>query len=272
MTFPVLGAGEALLAGWGVCALSMAVLWTVAKVRSDAGIVDVGWAGGLGVLALLYAAVSPGDPARRALVAAMGGIWAFRLAGHLALRMRGALEDPRYAELRQRWGASADRWFFPFFQAQAALDVVLSLSFLVVAHNPRAGLGWPEAVGIGIWLVAVGGEWVADRQLSAFRADATNRGKTCRRGLWRWSRHPNYFFEWIHWLAYVPLAWGATWWPLTLLAPAIMLFLILKVTGIPPTEAQSLRSRGADYEAYQRTTSAFFPWPPKKTALMESRS
>jgi len=267
MTFPELGAGETLLIGWGACALLMAALWLVACARRDAGIVDVGWAGGLGLLALLHAAVSPGDPARRALVAAMGALWAFRLAGDLALRMRGKGEDPRYAELRARWGASADRRFLPFFQLQAALDVVLSISFLVVASNPRSGIAWPEAVGMLVWVVAVGGETLADRQLAAFRAQPANRGRTCRSGLWRWSRHPNYFFEWVHWLAYVPLAWGSTWWPATLLAPVMMLFLVVKVTGIPPTEAQSLRSRGADYEAYQRTTSAFFPWPPKQDRL-----
>ena len=111
---------------------------------------------------------------------------------------------------------------------------------------------------------------LADRQLSAFKADPANRGRTCRQGLWRWSRHPNYFFEWVHWLAYVPLAWGSSWWPATLLAPAIMLYLVTKVTGIPPTEAQSLRSRGEDYADYQRTTSAFFPWPPRPHTPMEN--
>jgi steroid 5-alpha reductase family enzyme len=270
MTIPELGAVDALLVGWGVSALLMAVLWMVARARRDAGIVDVGWAGGLGLLALLHAAVSPGDPGRRLLVAAMGAVWGFRLAGFLAKRMRGQGEDPRYADLRARWGESADRWFLPFFQAQGALDVILSISFLVVAHNPRAGIGWSEAIGILVWIVAVGGESLADRQLSAFKADPANRGRTCRRGLWRWSRHPNYFFEWVHWLAYVPLAWGSSWWPATLLAPAIMLFLVTKVTGIPPTEAQSLRSRGADYEDYQRTTSAFFPWPPRRDPSMEN--
>ena len=270
MTFPELGAAESLLTGWAACALLMAALWAVARARRDAGIVDVGWAAGLGMLALLHAAVSSGDPARRALVAAMGAIWGFRLAAYLARRMRGKGEDPRYAELRRRWGAAADRRFLPFFQAQAALDVVLSASFLVVASNPRSGIGWQDVIGILIWVVAVGGESLADRQLAAFRADPANRGRTCRRGLWSWSRHPNYFFEWVHWLAYVPLAWGAAWWPATLVAPVIMLVLILKVTGIPPTEAQSLRSRGADYEAYQRTTSPFFPWPPRTDDVARS--
>jgi steroid 5-alpha reductase family enzyme len=267
-----LGPGSALLVGWTVCALLMLALWLRARVTSNAGIVDVGWAAGLGLLALLHAAVSPGDVSRRVLVAVLGSVWAFRLAAHLAVRMGREGEDPRYAVLRERWGAAADRLFLPFFQAQGALDVVLSLSFLVAAHNPRPGLGWPEALGVTIWIVAVAGESLADRQLAAFRADPSNRGRTCRGGLWRWSRHPNYFFEWVHWLAYVPLAWGSPWWAVSLVAPAILLYLVLRVTGIPPTEAQALRSRGADYERYQRSTSAFFPWPPRRDDALEERS
>ena len=258
-----LSPGSALLVGWGVCALLMLALWLRAVRTRNAGIVDLGWAAGLGLLAILHAVVLDGDPARRLVVGVLGAVWGFRLAGHLAVRMRSEGEDPRYAVLREKWGASADRWFFPFFQAQGALDVVLSLSFLAVAVNPSPGLGWTDALGIAIWVIAVGGESLADRQLAVFRADPANRGRTCREGLWRWSRHPNYFFEWVHWLAYVPLAWGSPWWAATLVSPAILLYLVLYVTGIPPTEAQSLRSRGEDYAQYQRTTSAFFPWPPR---------
>jgi len=264
MTLPQLGPVPALLVAWALCALLMAVLWLVARARQDAGIVDVGWAAGLGLLAVLHAAVSPGDAQRRVLVGALGALWALRLAAHVARRARGRGEDPRYAALRRRWGPRADLCFLPCFQVQAALDVVLSISFLVVARNPRPGLGWPDVIGILVWVVAVGGEALADRQLAGFRADAANRGRTCRVGLWRWSRHPNYFFEWLHWWAYVPLAAGSVLWPATLLAPALMLFLLLAVTGIPPAEAQSLRSRGDDYRAYQRTTNAFFPWPPRR--------
>ncbi len=267
-----LGAWDALLAGWAVCACLMLALWLYARRRSNATIVDVGWATGLGLLAVSHALVSPGAPERRLLVACLGAAWAFRLAAHLAVRMYGRAEDPRYVQLRARWGTAADRNFLPFFQAQGLLVVILSVSFLVVARNPRAGLGYLDVAGLGIWLVAVGGEAWADRQLASFRADPTHAGEVCRSGLWRWSRHPNYFFEWLHWLAYVPLAWGSPWWMATLIAPVLMLFLIVKVTGIPPTEAQALRSRGAAYAAYQRTTSAFVPWPPLESAAQDDRS
>jgi steroid 5-alpha reductase family enzyme len=118
-----------------------------------------------------------------------------------------------------------------------------------------------------IWAVAVGGETLADRQLAAWRAAPANDGRTCRSGLWRYSRHPNYFFEWLHWWTYIPLAWGSPWWWLTLLGQALMLFTLFKVTGIPHTERQALASRGEDYRAYQRSTSVFIPWFPKEDKL-----
>ena len=112
--------------------------------------------------------------------------------------------------------------------------------------------------------MAVLGETIADRQLARFRADPENRGKTCNQGLWRYSRHPNYFFEWIHWFAYIFLAVGSPHWWLALLGPLVMAVFLLKITGIPYTELQSLKSKGESYREYQRTTSAFIPWFPKK--------
>ncbi len=125
-------------------------------------------------------------------------------------------------------------------------------------------LGWLDALGALVLLTSVVGESIADRQLERFRADPANKGRVCRDGLWRYSRHPNYFFEWIHWLAYVPLTAGTGWLPYMFIAPLILVLLIVFLTGIPPTEAQSLRSRGEAYREYQRTTSAFFPWFPRR--------
>jgi steroid 5-alpha reductase family enzyme len=107
---------------------------------------------------------------------------------------------------------------------------------------------------------------LADRQLTRFRADPANKRKTCRRGLWRYSRHPNYFFEWLLWTSYVPLSWGSPIFALSLLGPGLLFLFLTRVSGIPPTEAQALASRGDDYRAYQRTTSAFFPWFPRGDA------
>ncbi|MGH7962317.1 MAG: DUF1295 domain-containing protein [Candidatus Binatia bacterium] len=256
-----------LCSGWLLVAVMMAVLWLVQRIRRDAGVVDVGWSAGLGILAIFYGLTASGYPPRRFLVAAMAGLWAFRLATYLLYnRVLGKPEDGRYQTLRQHWGARAQPYFFLFFQAQALLDVIFSLPFLVVASNPRVMFSGWEVAGVLVWLLAIGGESLADWQLARFRADAKNRGKTCRVGLWRYSRHPNYFFEWLHWWSYVLMAIGVPYWWLTLIAPTLMLYLLFKVTGIPATEAQAVASRGDDYRAYQRTTSAFIPWFPQKEA------
>ena len=131
-------------------------------------------------------------------------------------------------------------------------------------NHPRAHWsGWDPA-GALLWCFSVGNTILTDRQLAQFRAIPDHRGKTCRVGWWRYSRHPNYFFEWLHWWSYVVLAAGSPFWWATLAAPATMLYLLFRVTGIPPTEAQALASRGEDYRSYQRTTSMFFPWRPRK--------
>jgi steroid 5-alpha reductase family enzyme len=256
-------AGSFQLLGWAVLAPAFAALWGLQLRTRDASFVDVGWAAGLGALALAAAAFLPGEPARRVLVGAMGAIWSLRLAAHLYFdRVRGKPEDGRYAGMRASWGADANRNFFFFFQAQAVLDVLLSLPLLALC-SLRGPLGPFDAAGAVVWLVAVSGEAVADRQLASFRADTANKGRTCRAGLWGMSRHPNYFFEWLHWLAYSVMA-PADWRVWT--SPALMLFFLLRVTGIPATEAQALKSRGDDYRDYQRTTSMFVPWFSRRNA------
>ncbi len=253
-----------LLLGWVLMAATMAALWLVQRARRDAGVVDVGWTVGLGLLAILYAVVSGGDPLRRALVAVMAGGWSLRLAWHLlADRIIGKPEDGRYQALRAGWGERAQARFFLFFQVQAVVAVALSLPFLVAMRGGGA-LGVAGLAGVAVWVVAVLGEALADAQLARFRADPANRGTTCRAGLWRASRHPNYFFEWLHWWSYVLLAAGSPAWWLALIGPTFMLYFLLKVTGIPATEAHALASRGDEYRDYQRTTSAFIPWLPKR--------
>ena len=131
------------------------------------------------------------------------------------------------------------------------------------AQNSSPGLGVTDFLGIAIWILAIGGESLADRQLAAFKSDPENRGGVCRRGLWAWSRHPNYFFEWTHWFAYVLIGWNAPNGWLSLLGPIIMRFFLVKITGIPPTETRALEGRGAEYRRYQREVSAFLPLPPR---------
>lgn len=252
-----------LATGWAVLAVAFAALWARQLRTRDATSVDVLWAAGLAFLAVFFAVAAEGEPARRALVGLLAGGATARLALHLLLdRAKKPVEDGRYRALRESWGSRAPRNFFLFFQAQALLDAVLAVPFLIACANP-APIGVLDAVAAALGLVALGGEWLADRQLARFRAQAQNRGRTCRVGLWRFSRHPNYFFQWTLWCAYALLALSAPLGWVGLASPAVMLFLILRVTGIPPTEAQALRSRGDDYRDYQRTTSAFVPWFPK---------
>ena len=247
----------------GVAALQAAFwLWHLRK--DNASLVDVGWALGLGGLAGFYALAASGDPARRLLVGVMGGLWGLRLGLHLWVRVaRDPHEDGRYQDLRRRWGGAIRAKFFAFFQAQAALTALFSLPFYAVARNPTAQPSVALLAGVAVWALSVAGETLADLQLARFRRNPAQRGRTCREGLWRWSRHPNYFFEWTHWFAYVLLALGSPLAWLAWLGPVLMLASLCWVTGIPYVEAQALRSRGDDYRAYQRSTSAFIPWFPK---------
>ncbi len=122
-----------------------------------------------------------------------------------------------------------------------------------------------EFAGAALWLIAISGEALADAQLAAFKRRASNKGRVCDAGLWRYSRHPNYFFEWLIWVAYFVFALGSPWGWVAIVGPASILYLLLRVTGIPMTEEQSIRSRGDAYRRYQQTTSAFIPWFPKSS-------
>jgi steroid 5-alpha reductase family enzyme len=147
---------------------------------------------------------------------------------------------------------------------QAALNVFLSLPLLIASLNPAPALGALEWLGFAIWLVGLGGESLADRQLARFKADRGNKGRVCAVGLWRYSRHPNYFFEWTIWIGYATFALASPPWGYAgLLMPALMLHFLLNVTGVRATEDQALRSKGEAYRDYQARTSAFVPWPPR---------
>ncbi|MFN0136144.1 MAG: DUF1295 domain-containing protein [Phycisphaerae bacterium] len=252
-----------LLLGLALISLAMLWLWAVQLRTRNAGTVDIAWSAGIGSLALLFAALGEGEPRRKWIVAGMTAIWSYRLAYYLLHRVTSETEDGRYQELRAQSGEGANRFFFWFFQFQAVLVLLFAIPPLVAMRTPGDGLRVWDYLGIAIWIVAIVGESIADRQLAAFRRDPANRGKTCRAGLWRYSRHPNYFFEFVHWFAYCAIAVGHPYGWITLLGPALMIFFLFKVTGIPPTEARAARSR-PDYAEYQRTTSMFVPWFPKE--------
>jgi steroid 5-alpha reductase family enzyme len=243
----------------------MVALWALHHAIRNASIADVGWCAGLIAVVLWYAAQASGESERKVLVAGLVTLYAGRLGGYVLLnRVLGKTEDARYRRLREQWGASTGIFMFGYFQLQAMAVAAFSLPFLVIIQNPRPPFAFTELLGLLIWIGAVSGEAVADWQLARFRAKSWNHDRVCRDGLWWYSRHPNYFFEWLHWCAYVVMAIGAPGWPLTLIGPIGMGWALLKVTGIPLAEAQALASRGKDYRLYQQTTSRFIPWPPKK--------
>ncbi|MCG8433893.1 MAG: DUF1295 domain-containing protein [Gammaproteobacteria bacterium] len=241
-----------MLAGW---------FWQLRS--SNAGIVDALWSFGIGATAVFYAATGEGDTITRIVVACISGFWFFRLGVHLLARVVSEPEDGRYQAIRRFFGRRTNVFHFLYFQAQALLVWVCALPMWVVANNPVKLSPVIIGAAVVIAVIAFAGETIADKQLARFRADPDNRGKTCRSGLWRYSRHPNYFFEWLHWFAYPLLALGAQSAVWVWLAPVGMFLFLYFITGIPYTEQQALRSRGDDYRDYQNTTSAFIPWRPK---------
>lgn len=255
-----------LLIGFGASATAFLVLWMLWLKGAKAAWVDVLWAGATGGLAVAFALaamMSGGNHLRCALVGAMGGLWSLRLTAHLISRVRRLPpggEDTRYARMKNAAGAKAPSVFLAFYLAQALWALLFSAPMLGAALRDGP-LAWTDALGPAIWLVAVGGEALADAQLRRFAANPANKGQVCREGLWAHSRHPNYFFEWLHWWAYLAIGIaGLPWGWLTLSGPFFMLFLLFTATGVLPAELSSLRGRGAAYVRYRREVSPWLPW------------
>jgi steroid 5-alpha reductase family enzyme len=261
---------EVLIVAIGLSA-AMSVAWLVAERTGRSGWIDAIWtfATGLAGVALALWQVAPGV-LRPFLVAGLAGFWSLRLCFHIVSRtMRGG-DDPRYQQLRVEWGASASGRLLWFLQVQAAAGLVLALSIAAAARRPEMGLDIRDALGVGVFGVAIFGESTADRQLARFGGDPKNKSKICEVGLWGYSRHPNYFFEWLVWVAFAIIAiapaghypWG--WFGLA--APILMYVLLVHVSGIPPLEAHMLRSRGDAFRLYRSRVNAFWPGPPRSPA------
>jgi steroid 5-alpha reductase family enzyme len=249
-----------------LAAFLMAATFAVARRIDNYSIVDVAWSANFTPIAWLYAALAPGYLPRRLLVAGLVTLWSLRLALHLHRRIAAQhpVEDGRYQELRRAWTGRLATRFFLFFQAQGLLNALLSIPFLLACLDRRGPLDAKDAAGASLFAVALAGEAAADRQLARWKRDPARRGGVCDVGLWGLSRHPNYFFEWLVWVAFALLAVRAPWGAGAVFAPLLMLYFLLSVTGIPATEAQALRSRGEAYRDYQRRVSAFFPWRPRR--------
>lgn len=244
----------------------MSGVWWVQRRTHNAGWVDVAWTASLGGLAVIHALTGNGELWPRLLVGVLAALWSFRLAGFLAHRVAGEAEDGRYRAMREHWGDDTDKNMFWFFQAQTVVAVLMSVPFWAAAQSSTSAFSVWMALGVLCWLIAVGGEALADEQLRRFKVNPDNKGKTCRAGLWGYSRHPNYFFEWLHWFTYVLIGVGSPYWWLTWIGPIAMLAFLYRLSGIPYTEKQALKSRGDDYRRYQQEVSPFFPWFKKPSA------
>lgn len=240
-------------------------VWVYAVNIENFSVIDVAWSAGFFVQAMLYLSLSNGYTARKVILFLMISAWSLRLAFFLFKRIRShhPKEDTRYARLRVEYGSAYKGRFLKFFMMQAFSISVLTLPFIFVFNNQGESLSGFEWAGIVFFVLSLAGESLADWQMSRFKAQPTNKGKVCDVGLWRYSRHPNYFFESCIWFSYFIFMLGTSGLIWGIYAPLTILFLLLKVTGVPPSEAQSLASRGELYKEYQKKTSVFFPLPRK---------
>lgn len=255
-----------LLVAFAVLAGLFALLYFACRWVDNYGFVDVAWSYAFALVGVTYAWLADGWYLRRFIVAGLAVLWSVRLGSHLLMRVAGhhPVEDSRYVQMRRDWAGSFHAKMFGFFQLQAFTVALLSVPFLLPMLNPAPAFHGLEMAGVTLWFTALLGEAVADAQLAAFKRDPARRGQVCTAGLWRYSRHPNYFFEWLVWVAYFIFALASPWGWLAVIGPASILYLLLKVSGIPLNEEAAVRSKGDAYRRYQQTTSAFVPWPPKR--------
>ena len=245
-------------------ALTMAVAWHVQRSTGNSGWIDTLWSLGTGTGGLLLLAFSDGGE-RSWLVAGLVLLWSIRLGGHIARRSSGAAEDPRYAALAEEWGRDFPRRLFLFLQIQAVCGFLLAMAIGLAGTNPAPFPAILDLAGLTVALIALIGEATADAQLRTFRRESKGHKAVCERGLWAWSRHPNYFFEWLFWCAIALLALNFSgghyrgWF--ALIAPLMMYWLLVHASGIPPLEKYMLESRGDAFRSYQARVNAFFPGP-----------
>ena len=249
-----------ILVGFG---LAGAIYIAALRLRLMA-MVDLIWTFGLGLAGAAYFVFHDLVNVRSLMVLAIILVWSLRLSYYLLKdRVLKHEEDPRYQALATHWGDHARRNFLGLFLIQIPFIALFLLPVSTAMQNTSV-LGWTDLLAVVIVIVALTGESIADGQLGRFRAEASNKGQVCKRGLWKYSRHPNYFFEWLHWWAYVAFAWNSFNWWLSLVGPIAMYIFLRYLTGIPHAERSSLKRRGEAYRTYQQTTSPFFPWIPRQ--------
>jgi steroid 5-alpha reductase family enzyme len=250
--------------------LVMTAAWAIALATGRSGWIDAIWSlsvGGFGVVAALAPLPYGGPSTRQWLVAVLATIWSLRLGTHIVQRTLKGGDDPRYAQLKKEWGRDYRQRLFWFLQIQAAAAMPLVASIAVAAHRPEKVLGLRDGLGVLVLAIGVAGEAIADWQLKNFRNDPSHKDSVCDVGLWSLSRHPNFFFEWLGWIAYpliaIDLGYTYPYGWIALAGPALMYWLLVYASGIPPLEAHMLRSRPDVFKSYQSRVNAFWPGPAK---------
>lgn len=254
-----------LVAGLLAISLYMIGFWVLALKLRNAGVVDVGWALGFIYLSIVYSVLAQICLPGSMLLSVMYWISSGRLFLHLLKRFLRSYpqEDPRYTRLRADMGANADLKMLLVFLFQGVVLLIMTVPMIIAFATLRSDFGIWMIAGFCLWLGALIGETLADQQLTAFANDPANKGKTCQVGLWHYSRHPNYFFEWLTSVAFALYVIDAPYGIWALICPTLILYLLFYATGIKPSEAHSLLTR-SDYAEYMRTTSVFIPLPRRK--------
>jgi len=244
--------------------LLVVITYFIGRATRNYSVVDATWSLAFAVQAVFFYLFSSGNPERKALALIMLALWSLRLGFFLTRRIfrHHPHVDSRYVKLKEEYGENYHFRFFLFYMMQAISVSILTIPFVFLVQNP-APIKSIEWAGLILWAAALAGESLSDAQMNKFKSRPENKGKSCNIGLWKYSRHPNYFFEGLIWWGYYLVFLGSgLWWGIY--APLIILHLLLNVTGVPPSEEQAMKNRGEDYRKYQQKTSKFIPWFPKK--------
>ena len=257
---------EAGLLGFGAAAAYVTAVWLLSLAMRNASIIDIFWGPGFLLLSGVYVLVSDdGYSGRQILVLALVAAWSLRLGGYILSRNAGHGEDYRYQRMRENHGGAFWwRSLLTVFLLQGVLMWVISAPLLVAVHSDSPdNLVVTDFIGAGLWVVGFGFEGIGDWQLARFKGDPANKGKVMDRGLWRYTRHPNYFGESVLWWGYFAIAAGTPWGMATVFSPVLMTFLLTRVSGAALLE-KTIKKRRPEYEDYERRTSGFIPLPPKR--------
>ncbi len=257
---------EVMLTGLLAILVYMTAIWIASLLLKNAGIVDIFWGPGFALAGWVYFAFTPdGFSTRKLLIVVLVSIWGARLGWHIGRRNIGHAEDYRYQNWRKANGAIW--WWKSFFQVfllQGVLMWIISTPLAVAQYAPQpANLTVLDVLGVMVWLIGFTFEAVGDWQLTQFKADSANKGKVMRTGLWRYTRHPNYFGDAALWWGYFIIAVSVPWGFLTIFAPILMTVMLMRVSGVALLE-QALKSTKPGYADYIETTNSFFPGVPHR--------